>query len=28
LVRMMGQRIRAAEEQGDGSLRLVVERAR
>ena len=28
LVRMMGQRIRLAEEQGDGSLRLIVERAR
>jgi TusA-related sulfurtransferase len=28
LVRMMGQRIRAAEEQADGSLKLVVERAR
>lgn len=28
LVRMMGQRIRAADEQEDGSLKLVVERAR
>jgi TusA-related sulfurtransferase len=28
LVRMMGQRIRAAEELDDGSLKLVVERAR
>lgn len=28
LVRMMGQRIRAAEEQDDGSLKLLVERAR
>ena len=28
LVRMMGHRIRATEELGDGSMRLVVERAR